>query len=226
MSQRKQPRRVAAWIYVVINPIVDSLERELSFLNSGNLTWRSRTGQSEIIKTIQEYVDPAQWPNYQVFLAEYKASSLLTGFKQHDSNLDRVNTAAKEVFLWLVNSNTFRNMFEAALAQYESQRTSLGVPAQSLVDSKKDVLEETAQHIINNTQNLPSHYVLSAFWNLTGNNLLSLCNAAEFLPLHRFKDKLVETSAKLKQILEAFRLTLSREYDVPAAPVPGISFEG
>jgi len=75
MAQRKQSRRVAAWIYVVINPIIDSLQRELSFLNSGNLTWRSRTNQCELIKTIQEYVDPGQWPNYQVFLAEYKSFS-------------------------------------------------------------------------------------------------------------------------------------------------------
>jgi|SRR5882762_1908590 len=224
MAPKMQSRRVAAWIYVVINPIIDSLQRELSFLNSGNLTWRSRTSQCELIKTIQEYVDPGQWPNYQVFVVEYKASAFIPGFKNHDSYLDKVNTAAKEVFVWLLNSNTFVNMFEAALKQYESQRPSMGVPAQSLVDSQKDAREETSQHIINNTQNLPSHYVLSAFWNLTGRNFLALRNAPEFLPLHRSKDKLLENSAKLKQALEHVRLHLSRDYDVPAAPVPGISF--
>jgi hypothetical protein len=226
MAQRKQSRRIAAWIYVVINPIIDSLGRELSFLNSANLTWRVRTGQCEIIKTVQEYVDPGQWPNFQVFVVEYKNSPLLAGFKQHDSNLEAVNTAAKNANLWLINSNMFIEMFEASLKQYESQRSSIGPAAQSLVDMKQSVREEAAQHVINNVPTLPSHYVISSFWNFSSKNFLALRTAAEFQPLHRSTEKLLETSAKLKQVLEVFRLTLSREYDVPAAPVPGISFEG
>ena len=226
MAQRKQSRRIAAWIYVVINPIIDSLGRELSFLNSANLTWRARTGQSEIIKNIQEYVDPGQWPNYQVFVVEYKNSPLLAGFKRHDSNLEAVSTTAKNVYLWLINSNMFTEMFEASLKQYESQRPSMGPAAQSLVDMKQTVREEVAQHVVNNVANLPSHYVVSWFWNFSGKNFLALRSSPEFQPLHRSTEKLLETSVRLKQILEAFRLTLSREYDVPAAPVPGISFEG
>ena len=210
---------------MVINPVIDSLGRELSLLNSANLTWRVRTGQSEIIKTIQEYVDPGQWPNYQVFVVEYKNSLLLPGFKQHDSNLEAVNTAAKNVYLWLINTNMFIEMFEASLKQYEGQRSSLGPAAQSLVDMKQSVREEVAQHVINSVPTLPSHYVISSFWNFSGKNFLALRTAPEFQPLHRSTEKLLETSAKLKQALEAFRLTLSREYDVPAAPVPGIPFE-
>lgn len=195
-------------------------------LNSENLTWRFRTNRCEIIRTTQEYVDPEQWPNYQIFLAEYKASPVIQGFRQHDSNVEQVNTAAKEVFLWLINSNTFSNMFESALKQYEAQRASMGFPAQSLIDSKQDVLKEVAQHIINNVSNLPSHYVISAFWNSTGRTLLSVRTAHEFRPLHQSMDGLLKNSSKLKKWLEAFRLALSRDYDIPAAPVPGISFEG
>jgi len=222
---RKQFRRVAAWIYAVLNPIVDSLQRELSFLDSGNLTWRSRTNQCEMIRTIQEYVDSTQWPNYQDFLAEHRTSSMTPIFQKHDSNLEKVNTAANAVFIWMVNSRIFLDSFEAALTQYDSQRTSLGRPTESFADTKKDVREEAAQHVINNIPTLPSHYVISAFWNLTGRNLLTLRNAPEFQPLHRSRDKLLETSAKLKMVLESYRLSLSRRYDVPAAPVPGVPFE-
>jgi hypothetical protein len=222
---RKQFRRIAAWIYAVINPIIDSLQRELSFLDSGNLTWRSRTNRCEFIRTIQEYVDSGQWPNYQDFLAEHRASAFIPGFKQHDSNLEKLNTAAGEVFLWVINSKIFTDSFDAALVQYETQRASMGPQAQSLADMKKDVLQEAAQHVINNTQTLPSHYVISGFWNLIGRNLLALRNVPEFLPLHRSRDRLLENSSKLKMALESYRLSLSRNYDVPAAPVPGVSFE-
>ena len=83
-----------------------------------------------------------------------------------------------------------------------------------------------AEYLINNTQTLPSHYLISAFWNSEGKNLISFSIRPEFQPLHRSKDSLSNTSARLKQVLESYRLALSREYDVPAAPVPGISFEG
>lgn len=224
-AQRKQVRRVAAWIYVVINPIIESLQRELSLLDSANLTWRPRTNQCEMIKTIQEYVDSTQWPNFQDFVAEHPESALITAFRRHDSQLDKLNTAAKEVFVWLLNSKMFLDAFEAGLAQYEAQRPSMGLPAQPLAEMENQVREEAAQHVINNTQTLPSHYVISSFWNFTGRNLLALRNAPEFLPLLRSKDTLGETSATLKKALEYYRLKLSRDYDVPAARVPGLSFE-
>lgn len=100
--------------------IIDSLQRELSLLNSGNLTWRSRTSQCELIKTIQEYVDPGQWPNYQVFVVEYKASVLIPGFKNHDSYLDKVNTAAREVFVWLLNESVKRGTNDSGLLSHSA----------------------------------------------------------------------------------------------------------
>src|SRR5713226_2826837 len=98
---KKQSRRVAAWIYVVINPVVDSLGRELELLNSGNLTWRSYSGRCEVIRTIQEYVDPLQWPNYYDFLSEH--AGLKDGFTIHDSRLERLSAVAKETFDWLLS---------------------------------------------------------------------------------------------------------------------------
>src|SRR2546423_1392772 len=118
---RRQSRRIAAWIYAVINPIIDSLQRDLSFLDSGNLTWRSRTNKCEFIRTIQEYVESTQWPNYMDFLAEHPKSIFISGFLQHDSNLEKVNTAAREVFIWMLSSKIFSDSFDAALMQYETQ---------------------------------------------------------------------------------------------------------
>ena len=114
---------------------------------------------------------------------------------------------------------------EAALNTYESEKASLGPRAASLIDTRNDIPKMAAEYLINNAQTLPSHYVISAFWNSAGKNLLAFRNLPEFQPLHRCKDNLGEGSAKLKQVLESYRLTLSRDYDVPAAPVPGISFE-
>ncbi len=209
-----------------MNPIIDSLQRELLLLDSGNLTWRPHTGRCEMIRTIQEYVDSTQWPNYQDFLAEQSKSPLISGFEQHDSALRRLNSVAQELFNRLLSWEKFSVSVEAALDIYESQRASLGPQAPLLTHTRKDVPKMAAEYVINNAQTLPSHYLISAFWNSSGGkSLLAFRNLPEFQQLHRSRDSLGEISAKLKQALETYRLSLSRSYDVPAAPVPGISFE-
>jgi hypothetical protein len=223
---RRQVRRVAAWIYAVLNPIIDSLQRELSLLDSGNLTWRPQTGRCEMIRIIQEYVDPAQWPNYQDFLAEHPNSVFVPGFKQHDSELEKLNTVAQIIFSQLTSSNEFLESVKEALNRYESLRDSLGPQTPVLTHTHGDVPRMAAEYLINNAQSLPSHYLISAFWNSVGKNLLAFRSLSVFEPLHRSKDRVSEASAKLKLVSESYRLNLSRSYDVPAAPVSGISFEG
>lgn len=226
MRAKKQPRRVAAWIYAVINPIIASLEREISLLDSGNLTWRAYTLRCEMIKTVQEYVDAAQWPNYQDFLAEHPKSAFVPAFKRHDSNVDALNNAARALFSRLPSWPAFADSVRTALESYEARRASLGPQATAIADMGRGLNEEIAQHLINNSQILPSHYVISSFWNSEGGaRLASLRNSPEFRPVQQATEHLLEQSAKLKQALEAYRLSLSREYDVPAAPVPGAAFE-
>lgn len=213
-------------MYAVINPIIASLERELLLLGSGNLTWRAYSGRCEMIRHVQEYVEPSQWPNYQDFLAEHSESVFVPGFKGHDSDVDALNEAAGKVFRHLLSWPAFLQSVRVALETYEGRRASLGPSASSVVDLGPGLNEELAQHLINNSEQLPSHYVIASFWNAEGRGrLASLRNYAEFEPLNRAKDNLLQHSLRLKQVLESFRLSLSREYDVPAAPVPGLSFE-
>lgn len=226
MRSKKQSRRVAAWIYAVINPIIASLEREISLLDSGNLTWRPYTLRCEMIRTIQEYVDPAQWPNYQDFLAEHPKSVFVPAFKRHDSNVDALNGAAQALFSRLPSWPAFTESVQVALESYEARRASLGPGATSAADMGEGLKEEIAQHLINNSEVLPSHYVISSFWNSEGRaRLAPLRNSPEFRPVQQAMKHLLEQSAKLKQALESYRLSLSREYDVPAAPIPGAAFE-
>jgi len=226
MPPKKQSRRVAAWIYVVINPIVESLDREISLLDSGNLTWRAYSRRCEMIKKIQEYVDSTQWPNYQDFLAEHPKSVFVRGFEQHDVGVDSLNNLAQVLFSHLLSWPAFLDSVQSALTIYENRRLSLGPRARPLEEMGAGIKEEVAQHLINNAQELPSHYVISSFWNSEGRaRLSSLRNDATFRSLLESIGGLLRHSAKLKQALESHRLNLSREYDVPAAPVPGLPLE-
>ena len=222
-TPKRQLRRVAAWIYAVINPVLESLQDELSFLDEGNLTWRANSGRCERIRNIQEYVDTKQWPNYFDFCSEHDAFK--SSFHKHDNDLKRVNSEAKSLYDFLLSSPLFSQTLAAHLQSYEDQRASIGPQAPSFINSRSDIPKAFWEYVINNTRVLPSHYLYSYLWNFKTAELLAYRNDPKFAPLLQAAGVLGQQSAVLKAELEEHRLSLSRQFDVPAAPVAGISFE-
>jgi hypothetical protein len=223
-TPKRQYRRVAAWIYAVINPIIDSLQRELMLLEAENLTWRPSSGRCEFIKPIQEYVDVRQWPNYYDYSAEH--TLFLKTFKEHDGDLLSLNSRAKAIYDWMISWKDFSSEVELLLGRYEGEKSRAGPQYPSFNNSRPELPKVAAESIINNIQSLPSHYTFAPFWNFASQDLLTLRNHPEFQSLHSLRSRLAEMSSALKARLEEHRLSLSRDFDVPAAPVPGLSFEG
>lgn len=176
-----------------------------------------------MIKTIQEYIDPSQWPNYQTFRAEYPKSLMVRGFDRHDSDLKDLNGAAQNLSDRLTSSGEFLKAAESEVQAYERERQTAGSqtvwPPEYI---RKELARFSSEYVINNIQELPSHYATSDFWNFSAKKLLVFRSHPEFRPLQRASITLAGDSAKLRQMLLAFRLSTSREYDVPAAPVPGL----
>ncbi len=218
----RQSRRVAAWIYMVINPIIDSLDREVTLLEKGNLTWRSNTNRCEYVRNIQEYVDSRQWPNYKDFLIENDRFS--RDFGAHDKKLEKVNSEAENLFKWLLSWDEFSNGVSVSLERYEQHRSAEPAwPSYNLV--RKELERVAAENLINNIQSLPGHYAYSFFWNFVASEQLGLRRHSQFRPLFETQVELKNTSSILKASLEEHRLLLSRKYDVPAAPVPGLPID-
>ncbi len=213
---KRHSQRVAAWIYGVINSILESLQREMDLLDRGNLTWRSDTGRCDVIRAIQEYVESSQWPNYFDFLADNP--QFLPSFESHDESLGKLNAKARELYAWLLRWEQLSVTVEALLDTYEGERAS-DPQATSLTYMRADLPKEVAANLINNVQALPSHFVISKFWAKAAKNLLQFRNLPEFRPLHIAKEELKGNSLSLKGTLEGHRLALSRKFDVPAAPI-------
>ena len=215
---RKHSQRVAAWIYAVVNPILEALQRELDLLSRGNLTWRSNIGRCAVILPVQEYVDSSQWPNYFDFLADNP--DFQSSFQSHDTALERLNTIAQEVYDWLLKSDEFSVTVRGLVDIYEEKRASDPQAPPSLIHMQTDLPKVVAENLINNVQALPDHYVISKFWDNAAKSLLQFRSLPEFQPLHSAKEGLGNTSLQLKATLEDHRLALSRKFDVPAAPIP------
>jgi hypothetical protein len=219
---KRKSRRVAAWIYVVLNPVIELVQRELDLLDRRNLTWRFTSGRCEFVRVIQEYVDSTQWPNYYDFLSEHAV--FVDGFKQHDNLVEQINASAAQIYEWLVSHDDFSETVKKLAAQYNDQPMSRTFPGAS-VSSEAELVKYCAEYLINNLRELPSHYSLSGFWNSSNTPLLLFRNTPRFKPLERASENFLLHSGKLKRALESRRLSLSREFDVPAAPVPGIKFD-
>jgi hypothetical protein len=220
---KTQSRRVAAWIYAVINPIADGLDRELRVLDAENLTWRSNLGRCEFIHSIQEYVEVGQWPNFQDFQTEH--SLFLKIFSEHDTDLKLVNENGQRVFDWLVTRPEFSAVIRERMEAYEAASPTSGPQAPRFNNSRPELLKLAAENVINNIPTLPTHYLFAPFWNFASTQLLPFRNLPEFDPLHDARGKLREISSSLKQGLEDLRLSFSRKFDIPAAPIPGLSLE-
>jgi len=110
---KRYSQRVAAWIYTVINPVWEGLQREIELLERGNATWRYYSKRCEFIRPIQEYIESTQWPNYSDFLVEYP--EFKDSFGSHDATLEAVNNSADALFGWLLSFPQFNDTFALCL---------------------------------------------------------------------------------------------------------------
>jgi hypothetical protein len=77
--------RVKAWVYAILNPVIEALRREIELLRSGNLSWRVHSRRCEYIRPISVLIDWDQQPNLEDFIAEHPTFG--SRFGKHDSAL-------------------------------------------------------------------------------------------------------------------------------------------
>lgn len=226
----KSPR-VQAWIYEVINPILeDALPIELAFLERGNLTWRFSLQKCEFVHSIKLYLNPSMWPNYEDFCAKQKR--MATEFKKHDETLGVLSDKAKEQFELLRNSLGFKKYVEELLNNWIQSKAPASYPGGAYPNERFYLL--MAENVVNNIQELPSHYADSEFWARSGKDI-RLC-ASQELPLAGASRKsaepryghqdLIELDLSLTRQLRELRTKLCDKYDLPAARTGYIDSHG
>jgi hypothetical protein len=215
---KKHSKRVTAWIYTVINPIVECLQRELELLETGNLSWRYYSQRCEFIRPILEYVDGAQWPNYSDFLEENLGFK--DRFQLHDVRLEALNNSASALFSALISNPQFLQLVDSSFQAYEEARK--GDPlASDLTQMKQDLFKAAAEYLINNYRSLPAHYNLAKFWSVASHGMHGFRISSNlFGPVQEQALVLKDESHKLSSDLEHDRLGFARTFDIPAAPLP------
>jgi hypothetical protein len=207
--------RVKAWVYAILTPLIEALRRETSLLKTGNLSWRAYKKRCEYIHPTQELINPSHEPILDDLLSE--DSNLRGRLNEHDSALEKLETAASKFAQELTQASAFQGLITECLSKYASMR-DLNPLLPDLGDASR-IPGYVAEFLVNNTETLPQHYTMFSFWETFRPEFMQFKQRSSFHAISHCTESLTRISDKLRPDLETMRLNMAREYDIPAAPI-------
>lgn|SRR5574337_399700 len=219
--KRKGPQkgspRVAAWIHEVINPLLESLPLEISFLQSGNTTWRYYSGRPEYLRPIEGYLTPqGRFILIDFCRANRDAKKRLT---RHDRLLEYLIGAAVAAHASLMNREDFVRRARERLGEFRQIASGGDYPGGAILEV--DFPKLVAERVVNSIKEVPPHYSDAKFWERHGAEFLDFGSGPEFERLRTARNTLLKHDQALYEWLGKTSFRLCEEYDVPAAPFPG-----
>ncbi len=212
--------RIKAWVYAVMNPLIDSFRRETELLKIGDLSWRVHSRHCEYIRPVAELIDFDQRPNLEDFLAENP--TFRQRFAEHDSVIIEVEQTTTLFVRDLLASPKFQERVTQCLKDYESSERSSHPTYPDLSDNLSGLPSRIPDHLAEFRE--PHDVLAYALYSLPFLGCVCWKIQRFFFQLHAIPSgqrgqKLMTISENLRIDLESLRLALCREYDIPAAPI-------
>src|ERR1035441_683016 len=98
--------RVKAWIYTVINPILDGLTIEGAFLEKKNWTFRRYNRELEFIRPISSFMSYQSRPNWEDFTASSPDAKVK--IDSRDVQRDELRETCRVAFDYLAANSDFQ----------------------------------------------------------------------------------------------------------------------
>ncbi len=211
--------RVQGWIYLVLNPLVDGIQREIHFLELGNLTWRFYSKTFEFLMIASGYVGPGARHTFDDFLKANPREK--PPIAQHDALLVELRNQALIAYEGLCADQTFLRAVSDQLRQFESIPRDSGFPGGAL--SRAEFPSLVAEHILNNVSQVPHHHTDSVFWETSRDTFNQFRAGSAFRDLDEAIRKLLKHDNLLLDRIGKTRYRLCERYDLPADPLPSMS---
>ena len=202
LTKKPGPRRVEAWIYGVINPLEEALERESLDGRRRDPGYRWRTDSLENLLALRSYLSRSAVVIMDELLSFHPA--LVELEKKHDALLGRIKQAATATFDSLCENPEFQALVKSRFAQVCEPETMLQMVAEDVVNDEAasvDFVEASYRHV----------------WKETRQELMQLREQSNYLPLRSALRELEEESDQMRSQLLALRAQLSEEFDIPPA---------
>lgn len=212
-ATRKRSERVKAWMYSVLNPLMEALRAETLSLSKKNITWRYSTDGMEFIVATRELIQPSLRPNYDDLLRGYAV--VKPQMEDRDKKFETLRGQASNCWKQLTEYTDFRHVVGNQLKQWRDEGNSY--PGGAIPEEEFWLL--IAEHILNNAAELPFYYTNRPFWSRFGQSLLALRVGQPFSQLEKSTVELKKSDETLIKFLDQSRSNLCEQYDIPAAPV-------
>ncbi|GEM_PF-6849017 len=215
ISVRKpKQEQVKAWLYMVIEPLIDGLTREVYFLSHNDPSWRFRARRCEFIRPVREYIDAQQEPTLQQFLRFNKNEKKLA--TSHDTKLTDLENAAEDVYNQLIQLPELVTLARNIDTVDPNWRGAYG---------RENTHNLLAEYAINwaTYQDIPSHYLTAEVWKKHGQETLAF---RKHTTVKKQFDHLITVLKDLNQITIEFkgslaivRDNLADNFDLPPVPI-------
>lgn len=207
---------VHSWFVDVINPLLRRLEREQELLQQKKWTWEAPPGHLKYLRPIKDYVISFA-DTLDQFLGYYPA--IKENVDSHDQGRLDLFVACKNLQHLIEKEEPLWKIYLQAKTDDSMTRQGEALNKVFNIDSEREHLEGITQCIVNQSGEMPIHFVYYAVWNKYRDDLLTLLK----IPSINLQNQLVEhtgenllkTTQRLIELLKDTRSQLSLEHREP-----------
>ncbi len=202
---RPGPRRVEAWLYGVINPLTEALERESTLAGLKTPTFRWRTHSLERILPIRDYLSRGGVLILEDLLRYERSVSRIE--REHDEVVERLRATATQLFQALTEDPVFREFSKRGFSKY--------------AENPETLVQEVAEGAVNDVPAIVN--ARPGTWAFAWNENLVQTHVARaeagYPALEKALAALHHASEKSNAAFEKLRVELVEAFDVPPAPL-------
>lgn len=220
--KESEPRslRIMAWIYAVINPVIEALRIEVRQLGKKRWHWNAIQKRLEYVHPLSRYVRPGQEPNLEDFTHVYR-KDIGEQFTKHDKLVEGLGESVQRLFDEVHAAPEFSTAFERAAQEYTDEKgddAAFGAFEFGVESAKKFVV----QYVINDEDRIPDGYAEADFWNRYRTRFRDVVRLERLQKLGKAAKKesraLTSLSDEVVSRLMHMRSDLCEQFDIPPAP--------
>jgi hypothetical protein len=196
----------------VINPLLEGLRIEVTFLERGNWTFRRYNQELEFIRPIRILVGYKGQPNLEDFMGSNPKAK--EEIDRRDAQREELRDACRAAFDSLVANPEFQQKVSECFQAMEGETP--GVTSR-LVHSAAVSHEVVAETVVNKG-GVPDHAGFYPFWARFKDEFMRFREGAQFVNADQAGHKLKTSNGTLSLELGQLRSALAEEYDIPWAP--------
>jgi len=204
--------RRKAWIYSVINPLLEGLRIEATFLARENWTFARYNRDLEFIRPVPVLIGYKSKPNLEDLTTSKPETE--KAIERREAQREKLRDGCRAAFDTLATNADFQRKASEALQAVESERPGEAI---TLVHPAVPFHEVIAAVVVNKGA-VPGDEGIYPFWSRFRDEFMPFRVGAEFDAADQAGRELKDYNDDLERELTQLRSALAEEYDIPWAP--------